>query len=276
MRLSFFSNIMRHRLSLIILPLLLLTGLNSCLSLSKNAGTPDDLMVRQRPKNSVVIDHQHYSLSFNTERLVPNWVSWQLTREEASTITVKRRNKFLPDPMVGKEYRVEDSDYSGELKHTSIHLSRGHMAPFADMRFDSTAADECFLLTNICPQSATLNAGDWGTLETICREKWAMKDSCIYIVCGPIFRAKEVETIGKRHKVAVPDAFFKVVLSLKKGEEKAIGFIFENNNDRQPYDKAVHSVNDIERITGFDFFDWLPNHMERRLEKQADISQWER
>lgn len=267
---------MRHKLLLILLSSLFLTGLNSCKTLSRNAGTPQDLMVRQRAKNSVVIDHQHYTLSFNTERLVPNWVSWQLTQEEATTITVKRRNKFLPDPMLKEEYRVEDSDYSGELRHTSIQLSRGHMAPFADMRFDAEAADECFLLSNICPQSATLNAGDWGTLENICRDKWAIEDSSIYIVCGPIFRTSKPKTIGKKHKVSVPDAFFKVVLSLRKGEEKAIGFIFENNNDKQPYDKAVHTVDEIERITGFDFFDWLPNRTERALEKRADISQWKR
>lgn len=248
----------------------------SCLTLKRNEETPQELMVRQRPNNSVIIDHQNYSLSYNNSYRVPNWVSWQLTIEEATSKKVKRHDKFIGDKKVKEEFRAENSDYSGEMNRNPIKLSRGHMAPFADMRFDETAAEECFLLSNICPQSAVLNAGDWNTLETVCREKWAVEDSCIYIICGPIFRNKHPETIGKTHKVAIPDAFFKVVYSPREGEEKAIGFIFENNNERQPYEKAACSVNKIERITGYDFFDWLPNKRERKVEGMNDLSIWKR
>ena len=273
MRLLFFIFMKRN----IFIPLILcaiLCSFSSCLTLKGNDGTPRDLMVRQKKSNSVVIDHTNYTLSYNKKYLVPNWVSWQLTKDEATTQTVKRKDKFQGDPMVEETYRAENYDYSGELNHTDVKLSRGHMAPFADMRFDETAAEECFLLSNICPQSATLNAGDWGTLETICREKWAINEDGIFIVCGPIFRSKHPTTIGKKHKVAVPDAFFKVVLSTKEGKEKAVGFIFENNDEKQPYPQAVRSVDEMEKITGYDFFYWLPNKTERKIEKKTDLSEW--
>lgn len=246
----------------------------SCLTLKGNEGTPKDLMVRQKKRNSVVIDHTNYTLSYNKKYLVPNWVSWQLTSNEAIAKDVKRKDKFKGDKAIEEAYRAENYDYSGELNHTDIKLSRGHMAPFADMRFDETAAEECFLLSNICPQSAILNAGDWNTLETICREDWAINEGAVYIVCGPIFRDESPTTIGKKHKVAVPDAFFKVVLSTREGKEKAIGFIFENNNDKQPYQQSIRSVDEIEKITGYDFFHWLPNKTERKIEKKADLSEW--
>lgn len=258
-----------------ILPLIcILLVMDSCLTLKGNKETPKDLMVQQEKKNSVVIDHQHYSLSLNTDWLVPNWVSWELTPTEAITKNVKRNNNFSEDPLAQKTYRVSDSDYAGELAHTEIRLSRGHMAPFADMRFDPQAANECFYMTNMCPQSAKLNAGDWGTLENICREKWALQEGGIHIVCGPIFRSSTPRRIGKTHKVAVPDAFFKVILSTKKGNEKAIGFIYENDDTNQPLQQAVCSVDSIEKITRFDFFHWLPRKVEKRIEKQADLSQW--
>lgn len=250
--------------------------LSSCLTLKSNAETPKDLMVKQSKKNSVVIDHNHYSLSFNKKTLCPNWVSWELTKEEATTKRVKRDNRFAEDPKAESKHRVSNNDYSGELAQTDIKLSRGHMAPFADMRFDTTAAIECFYMTNMCPQSAKLNAGDWSTLENLCREKWAIRENGIHIVCGPIFRNQTPRTIGKTHKVAVPDAFFKVILSTRKGKEKAIGFIYENNNENQPLHKAVCSVDTIEKITHFDFFSWLPKELEDKIEKKADLSEWER
>ena len=37
--------------------------------------------------------------------------------------------------------------------------SRGHMAPAADMKWDSVSMDECFYFTNCCPQDATFNDG---------------------------------------------------------------------------------------------------------------------
>lgn len=248
--------------------------LSSCLTLKGNEETPRNLMVQQSKKNSVVIDHSHYSLSFNKKTLCPNWVSWELTKEEALTKKVKRENKFAEDPQTKEKYRVSNNDYSGELAHTAIKLSRGHMAPFADMRFDTQAAEECFYMTNMCPQSAKLNGGDWGTLENLCREKWAIQEDGIHIVCGPIFRTKKPQRIGKSHKVAVPDAFFKVVLSTQAGKEKAIGFIYENNDESQPMRQAVCSVDSIEKITHFNFFNWLPREVEKKIEKQADLSEW--
>lgn len=250
--------------------------LSSCLSLKGNEGTPTDLMVKQQRKNSIVVDHDHYTLSLNKKLLVPNWVSWELTPDEARAKGIKRSNNFTEDSKVEEKYMVSNNDYAGELAHTDVKLSRGHMAPFADMRFDAKAADECFFMSNMCPQSAKLNEGDWEALENICREKWAIQEGGIHIVCGPIFRSKDPQRIGKRHKVAVPDAFFKVVLSLKEGEEKAIGFIYENNDDSQPMKQAVRNVDEIEKITHFDFFHWLPRKLEKRIERKADLSEWKR
>lgn len=36
----------------------------------------------------------------------------------------------------------------------------------------------------------------------------------------------------------------------------------------------VNTVDDVERITGIDFFPKLPDDVEQRVECQADISEW--
>ena len=72
----------------------------------------------------------------------------------------------------------------------------------------------------------------------------------------------------------MPNAFFKVVLSLKKDEEKAIGFYYTNRDGKQNMSDAAKSVDEIEQMTGMDFFPQLNDALERRVEAQYSLSRW--
>ena len=175
---------------------------------SPSSGTEDmepGLPELVRERNSQVIRHTGYTVSYNAETKIPNWVAWTLTPERFEE-TVSRYDKFLPDPEVANPVTTEDYKRSG--------YDRGHLCPAGDNKWDREAMIESFYMTNICPQHHNLNRGDWNELEQKCR-KWVKKNSCLYIVAGPIFYDRKPQTIGE-HKVAVPDAFFKVILSLHK------------------------------------------------------------
>lgn len=131
---------------------------------------------------------------------------------------------------------------------------------------------ESFYMTNICPQDHNLNRGDWKELEEDCR-RWAEKEGKIYIVCGPVFYKQKHRTIGKEHKVTVPEAFFKVILSVE-GTPKAIGFIYKNASGNHPLDSYVNSVDEVERITGIDFFPALPDDLEKKVEASYNLKLW--
>ena len=130
---------------------------------------------------------------------------------------------------------------------------------------------ESNLLTNICPQHSSLNSGLWNVIERDCR-KWAKRYENLYIVCGPVYLNRKHETIGS-NKVVVPEAFYKVILRLTP-EPVAIGFVVRNNEGKKKKDQFVNSVDDVERITGFDFFSALPDDIENKVESQADINDW--
>lgn len=148
------------------------------------------------------------------------------------------------------------------------------MCPSADMKWSPVAQSECFFMSNICPQLHSLNAGGWEKLERACR-RWAKREGKIYIVCGPIYNAgRKILHIGKQQKIRVPNAFFKVVLSLKKDEEKAIGFYYTNRDGKQNMSDAAKSVDEIEQMTGMDFFPQLNDALERRVEVQYSLSRW--
>ena len=157
------------------------------------------------------------------------------------------------------------------LRLAKVGYDRGHMCPAGDNKWSSEAMDDSFLFTNVCPQAPSLNRGDWNEMEQACR-KWAKQYGDIYIVCGPIFYKKSSKTIGK-NKVAVPDAFFKVVLCMNPSP-KAIGFIYKNADGNRPKGDYANSVDEVERITGIDFFPSLPDDIEKMVEAKCDVSEW--
>ena len=205
-----------------------------------------------------------YTVSYNSDNKIPNWVAWTEKKEYVNG-KLKRTssNAFREDKQV-KKPRATLEDY----KHSG--WSRGHMYPAGDAKWNKQAMYESFLLTNICPQDQVLNAGDWEEIESLCRQ-WAKKYGEIYIICGPILD-ENYSTIGK-NKVVVPKAFFKVILCMKP-EPKAIGFICENAPNNFHIEDYVCSVDKIEQVTGIDFFPFLEDSIENKVEAQSNIKIW--
>lgn len=205
-----------------------------------------------------VLKRTGYTVSYNPFYKNPNWVAWELTREETKG-GAERTDRFVPDPDL-PEPRAQHSDY------TRSGYDRGHMAPAADMKWSKTAMKESFYMSNICPQVGNLNRGDWNDLEETCRN-WAAKYGTVYISCGPIFDTKSPKRIGK-NKVGIPDRFFKVVLIYNRKNPMAMGFVFDNKPRSQHLKKYMVTVDSIEKITGLDFFSKLPDNIENKIEAE--------
>ncbi len=217
--------------------------------------------IDDRPEQILV--RTSYFVSYNKEWRIPNWVAWHLTADHVDG-DAPRRNSFREDLDV-PEPRATPADYKGS------GWSRGHMCPSGDNKWDPRANHDTFLLTNLCPQDANLNSGLWNSIEMDCR-KWARKYGDVFIVCGPLPLRPPYETIGG-NKVAVPKAFFKIVLCLNKSP-KAFGFVVKNRSGEKKSDLYYNTVREVERLTNIDFFPLLPDSIEDRVETHADISEW--
>ena len=204
-----------------------------------------------------------YIVGYNKDLRVPNFVAWRLTSNH-TTGPQKRLQNFIEATDVPIP-RATPQDYKGS------GWSRGHLCPAGDNKWSFKAMYDTFLLTNVCPQHPALNTGMWNQIEMQCRQ-WANKYGEVYIVCGPIFFKGEKQTIGP-NKVAVPDAFFKVVLCLDV-RPKAIGFVCRNTALGGKKHDYVHSVREVERITGFDFFPLLDKSIQDMVENMDDLSVW--
>lgn len=204
-----------------------------------------------------------FEISFNPSKHQPNYAAWELTEAKANG-GEKRVSKFRQDFDVDGCATLDDYRNSG--------FDRGHMVPAGDMKWDSVAMADSHYLTNICPQSHSLNGGRWASLESKCRE-WVARDSLLIIVCGPILTDRLVRTIGAS-EIPVPERFFKVILAPYTVPPRAIGFIMTNNAPEEGLETMATSVDRIEEITGFDFFSCLPDDIENEIEANANFRQW--
>lgn len=238
----------------------------ACDASAGSAEADDKLVMQTSPKGTPeqILKRTGYVASYNKTTLLPNWVAWHLTAERTEGSAKRSGVDFAEDTEV-PEPRATDWDYYNS------GYDRGHMCPAADNKWSKKAMEESFLFTNMCPQNGNLNRGDWNEMEMACR-KWAKKYGDLYIVCGPILYKGKHKTIGK-NKVVVPEAFFKVVL--RTGDDpQAIGFIYKNTSGNRPKDSYVNTVDEVERITGIDFFPSLPDNVEKNVEATADIANW--
>ncbi len=241
-----------------------------------------------RATSEQILKRIGYTTSYNKQTKCPNWVAWHLTKEHTDgpyhrsgvPYMDNRGNAigispFNPDIVRG-DY-IEDlqaskprQEHSDWMEHPAL-IEHGHMCPAADSKWSKEVINQSFLLTNMCPQDGNLNGGDWAELENRCRG-WARQYGDIYIVAGPIFENGVSKTMGK-NKIGIPDAFFKVVLRLGKNP-KALGFIYPNNGTHHAMKEYVYSVDEVEGITGFDFFHRLPDEMENEIERISNIKEW--
>lgn len=213
----------------------------------------------------VVVFHTGYALSFNPEYKIPEWVAYELTAEELEGDLDRDEMKFQMDPKLKLPQAMRE-DYAGS------GWTRGHMASAGDFEWDSTAMEETFYLTNVCPQSEALNRGDWNYLEKKVRN-WAIKYGKVWIVTGPIVGTGKYGTIGDRD-VAVPDAFYKAVLVSDGDRFHSIAFVMGNDDKRYYLADCAITVNELEELTGLDFFPLLPDSVEEKVESSKELRYW--
>ncbi len=237
-------------------------------------GNPNGATADTNQPDNYLMEKPEYSLSYNRDKGVPNWVSWHLANEWVGSLA--RVDTFRPDPAVPSDwYRVLHTDY------VNSGFDRGHMVPNADRDPETSIPinQATFLMSNIIPQAPDNNQGPWANMENALRAFLPANE--LYIVAGGAGTGGAgsngpATTIANGH-VTVPSATWKVVLVLPKGEDdisrvscatQTIAVIMPNiqgirNVDWHTY---ITTVDAVEALTGYDFFSNLPDPVERCVE----------
>lgn len=235
-----------------------------------------DLIAMGFPTDDELIHHNALSLAYSEKHEQAKWVA-HIISPDILKGAVSRTNDFRIDTLVKTGSAVE-SDYflkalndKGDYDYDGFGYDRGHLAPSADFRWSKKALSESYYYSNMSPQLAGFNREKWAELENQLRSYlFRNPESQLYVVTGPIFDGEDRVIERSGNKVAIPSKFFKVALDLEN--KRAVGFILPHEADIEyPIESFVVSVDEVEKITGFNFF---PNSKEEACEATFDPKAW--
>lgn len=237
-----------------------------------------DLQAIGLPSESYIM-HSAMALEYAEAHEQAAWVA-HIILPDVTSGNVGRTNDFRPDPKVATGTAVEEDYFLKYLQPDSTYeydgfgYDRGHLAPSADFRWSEKALSESYFYSNMSPQVAEFNREAWAELEALLRGYlYENPGAQLYVVTGPVLEPDLPVIERSINKVSIPERYFKVALDLENG--RGIGFILPNDKVSYPLESFAVPIDQVEQVTGFDFFNKLPearqNELERSLEKAAWI-----
>lgn len=251
-------------------------------------GNPSDAVWEIDSNTNYLMIKDQFSLSYNEELLIPNWVSWHLQKSDIGD--ADRNDDFRPDPELPENwYRVKKSDY----QYSTYGYDRGHVCPSADRTASKNENSMTFLMTNMMPQTPDNNRVIWMHFENFEREL-VKQGNEVYIIAGPYGKGgtsgkgyfEEIPIKQKNGEILnmnVPSHTWKVLIAFPEGQNDfdrvsdkmiAIAINVPNNMGiakNGDWEQYLCSIDDIEQITGYDFFELLPDDVETVIEKNVYV-----
>ncbi|MCR9228589.1 MAG: DNA/RNA non-specific endonuclease [Flavobacteriaceae bacterium] len=210
-----------------------------------------------------IVEHRYYTLSYSEPHEQAEWVAYTLKLEHL-TYDDRERPYFIEDPKVS----TKSADWRN---YRASGYDRGHLLPAGDRRFSKQAYNETFYTSNISPQDKHFNAGIWNRLEQQVRY-WCKKNGELFVVTGGVLEDGLPE-IGDEN-VDVPRAYYKIVLTGSSGNAKVLAFLIPAEERKEPLQDFLVTIDEVEKRTGINFFEMMPETWQSRMESKVDTDGW--
>ncbi len=236
----------------------------------------------------------NYALEWDTEKMAQRWSCFQMYYNNYKGDA----GRYDPDTNPGKHPGEPQYPYDPQLPSAyypdrdyiyGSGFQHGHITASEDRQVSKESNYQTFFLTNMQPQYKELNGyegsnkGIWLRMENKLRS-WAptskTKGDTLYVCKGGT-----IDTVnGKSNvlnkiqgKLIVPKYFFMAALYGNSKGYRAIAFLAEHkkqwgtNDDLAAY---VVTIDELEKLTGIDFFCNLPDKMENKVEDHVAYKAW--
>lgn len=258
-------------------------------NINANASSKPSLNRLEVPRvkggNSIILVHSvdgeiNYMVEWDCLKKAQRWSAYEMYASN-SVGNWKRSNwystswggdPFQEDPSLPTEFRTTLEMYRGS------GYNRGHICPSADRLNSMEANEQTFYLSNMQPQLYSLNGGLWGKMENQVRtwNKGSFRDTLYVVKGGTIDHENQIKGYTSSG-LLIPQYFFMAILCKNAEGYKAIGFWVDHQTTDHSADYLsgyVKSIDELENLTGIDFFCNLPDATEEHVESKTYIASW--
>ena len=223
-------------------------------------GNPDGASTNSASRTKFLINQRaQYVISYNDNTHQANWVGWSYSLADDGI--QDRTDAWAVDELLPSGYLKIGTATFG------TGWDRGHMTPSADRTKDLTNNQVTFRMSNIIPQASQNNQGLWANFETYCRSMAADGDEVV-IISGP------GQFTGSRlnNQMSIPGSVWKIAVEIPSATSttpanqrittsaRVIALLTPNTSTGLgPWQSYITSVEAIEDVTGFTFFDAITN-----------------
>ncbi len=216
---------------------------------------------------------RNYTLLYDKSKRCALWVAFAMN-SGAFPWQVARKDDWEYDPALPTTWQPDLSSAYPEQKR-SVLYSRGHQVASNDRRTTTEQTKQTTYFSNMTPQLDGFNGGVWSTLEGDIQKigNATSGSDTLYVVTGPIFDSGYTTTVDKNDVVcAVPTRYFKCIMkvSFSGGTPvSATGAAYLLQHQNSGAERQNVTINEIEQITGFNFFANLPIALQNAAEAET-------
>ena len=236
----------------------------------------------------------NYALEWNDAMKHAQWVAFSFDKVTIGDVT-GRTEAWDVDPKLPEEMRTSNDH------HRNDGFDRGHICGSEDRVYSKLANAQTFYYSNMSPQLNAFNGGYWAAFEYRVRRWSRYSFPHLYVAKGGAlnhllvnFKSKTPDSNGNYattdengrtiHGLACPKYYYMALLAEKQGTYQALGFWIEHRED-YPYEygdkvpanvlkEHLVSIDQLEELTGLDFFCNLPDELEETVESVLNANAW--
>lgn len=211
------------------------------------------------------LENRGYTVGYSDTIQNPLWVAYRIF--DLPKLQAGERKSYFPiDQRTRAEVSHDDYTHSG--------YDRGHMAPNYGIatRYGREAQLETYLMSNIIPQNPEVNRYIWKDLEMRVAKRYGRYFREVWVITGPVFEGR-IRRLDSG--VPIPTAYYKIIVDENGDHLRALAFLVDEKS--RPYTRirtCLVSIDQLESLTGLDFFPDLPVAMETELEAEAATRLW--
>lgn len=227
------------------------------------------------PADDIIIERPQYTASWNPNRGIPNWVSYNL---EATHFGAEDRCDCFTFDDEAPSAPYNTADYTGAGAYHGYGIDRGHLVRSFDRTSASFDNATTYYFSNIVPQAADNNQGPWAVLENHLGDLARFQNRELYIIAGA---SGSKGTVKDEGRITIPSHLWKVAVIVPRDQGLAhvqhyqdlevIAVIMPNDPGIRnvPWRDYQTTVNAVEALSGYDLLALLPEHIQIAVESNT-------